>query len=231
MKILLEDTWLADDIKTYAKDNFLICDELSVEELYNYDSIKFFNCVYFCNTDIVQFHLKNINHLEIVPNTYDNKYDKFYMRSIELIKFKEVKSGYFIKPLSNDKIFDGQIYEDNDKFIGKLPDPETIIYQVNKLTFLCEYRLLIGNKKLYGYGFIQGIYPNIQINKNDIVEEIVNLTSNYLCIDIGYTSELKKWVIVEINPPFSLDDHKIPLNDYMLFCIDACNYIRNLIKN
>jgi len=38
MKILLENTWLADDIKNYAKVNSFICEELTIEELYKYDS-------------------------------------------------------------------------------------------------------------------------------------------------------------------------------------------------
>lgn len=233
MIILLEDTWEAEDIKIYFsnfKEYNVI--ELSVDELFKYDSNEFFKTIYFCNTDIVQFHLNKLNKTNLIPDTYDKIFNKFYLREIKISKFKNIKSGNFIKPINNNKLFDGQIYIDDDKFIGTLPSPESLVYESNKITFLCEYRLLIGNNKLYGFGFIQGLYPNIKSSSINIINDIINITNErYLCIDIGYIKEYNKWGIVEINPPFSLDDHKILLDDYMSFCIDSCKYINNLVNN
>ena len=186
--------------------------------------------IYFCNTDIVQYHLKKKNNLtnEIVPDTYDKSFNKFYLRDIKVVKFKELYNGdfnCFIKPYLNDKSFDGQVYYNIDKFVGPIPDPETLIYMSNVVTFLCEYRLLIGDNKLYGSGFMQGIYPNVNLPK-DFIEKIISCTnSRYLCIDIGYIKELKKWAVVEINPPFSLDNYNIQFESYINFCVDACKYI------
>ena len=133
----------------------------------------------------------------------------------------------FIKPSLNNKSFDGQIYYDDDRFVGPLPDKNDEIYVCEKITFLCEYRLLVGHNKIYGFGFMQGLYPDIKLESIlNFVNDVVSKTDNrYLCIDIGYIKEIKKWSIVELNPPFSLDDYNIPLKDYINFCIDSCNYI------
>jgi len=48
--------------------------------------------------------------------------------------------------------------------------------------------------------------------------------NNFRCIDIGM-NQSNQWFIVEINPPFSLDNHTIDMNQYIEFCIDSCQYI------
>lgn len=233
MIVLLEDSWKADDIKKYYEE---VC-ELSQENLYNLDSKLFINSIYFCCTDIVQYHLNKLGIEGIVPDTYDNTFKDLFKRNIEIIEFcklgEYMKSknvdNIFIKPYLNNKTFDGQIYYDNDRFVGQLPNDNDKIYVSEKVIFLSEYRLLIGNNKLYGFGFMQGLYPDIKVSSiNKFIDEIISKTDcRYLCIDIGYIKEIKKWAIVELNPPFSLDDYNIPLNDYINFCTDACEYIKN----
>lgn len=91
-------------------------------------------------------------------------------------------------------------------------------------------RLLIGNGKLYGHGHICKAKTDLYLKEMDI-QKLIDLTGDsYRCIDIGLVMKpTYKWMIVEINPPFSLDDHQIPLNNYMEFCIDACSYLNKLI--
>ncbi len=61
---------------------------------------------------------------------------------------------------------------------------------------------------------------------NNFINELIKTTEDdFRCIDIGYLSETNEWVVVEINPPFSLDDYKINLTDYMNFCIGACKWL------
>lgn len=248
--ILLEDTWTldgeADDIIQFSIDNKIEYKILSVDELINLNSKYFLKNSYFCNTDIVQLHLENLNKSYLVPDTYDDKFKTFYDREIEKMTISEFINKYngitrFIKPVKNNKEFDGRVIDkitDFELYGVKIPTESTEIYCCQPIIFLSEVRLLIGNGKLYGHGHIckneiENYINEIQTFVNDIIKASDN---NYYCIDIGYIFDKKtklfKWIIIEINPPFSLDDHKIPIDDYMNFCIDACHHIYlQILKN
>jgi hypothetical protein len=194
-----------------------------------------------CNTIIVKYHLNELGLLHLIPDTYEETYHQLYSREIKKVKFSEVKStshGIFIKPTTNDKIFSGQIYYgvygvygvyDNVSFIGDLPDENDVVYSSEIVIFLSEYRILVGHGKVYGIGYMQGqtnVYPD-----DFIINKIIELTPlNFRCVDVGLTNK-NKWIVVEINPPYSLDQYDIPLADYMQFVIDAASYLQNEIKN
>jgi len=235
MIVLLEDTWEAEDIKQYCRLHNYECRELSVDCLMSYDSNEFLSCVYFCNTDIVQHHLKNLNLQHIVPNTYEEKYTEFFKRNIKKRVFGSITEDelpLFIKPTTKDKVFDGQILHPYhtfqcsfvDTFLGKLPLKDDIVYTSKVVTFVSEHRLLIGKNKLYGIGFMSGINMK-DILPTKFVNKLVEITDDFRCVDVGYAKELKCWVVVEINPAFSLDDYDIDIEDYMNFCIDSCKFI------
>lgn len=248
MKVIIEDTWNedgeAEDIIKYCTDNnyeYLLLDPEKIKEL---DHQVFFNCIYFCNTDIVRHHLQEMNlSNNIIPDTYESIYERFYSRKIEKINFGDIdintlKNPIFIKPTENDKSFDGSVISKDDPYTMQLilasetkPTKETLVYKSDVVNFISEYRLLIGNGKLYGSGFICGKELGSFMEEMNI-KKIIELTDeNFRCIDIGFIAEpLHKWAIVEINPPFSLDDHDIPLPNYMNFCIDACNWINSKVK-
>ena len=40
------------------------------------------------------------------------------------------------------------------------------------------------------------------------ISNILEITNEFLCVDIGYTLE-SGWVIIEINPPYSLELYEI----------------------
>jgi len=81
--------------------------------------------------------------------------------------------------------------------------------------FKVEYRLFIGNHQLYGIGFQKGD-KNIS-NYNDFIKQILEISDGFYAIDIGYDND---WSIVEINPPFSLDDYGISMHNYVRYAID-----------
>ena len=59
------------------------------------------------------------------------------------------------------------------------------------------------------------------------ITKLIELTNeNFRCIDIGFTN---KWIIVEINHPYSLDDYEIPIENYMEFCINSFKKINKII--
>lgn len=67
------------------------------------------------------------------------------------------------------------------------------------------------------------------LNKIDITKLITLTGSEFKCIDIGFI-DTNKWLIVEINPMYSLDDYEMNITDYMNFCVDSCIWINNQIK-
>ena len=222
-KFLIEDTWNATDIIQYAIDHNIEYKELSQDALYAMDSNEFLQHVYFCSTDIVQKHL----HRNI-PDCYDSRYSHLFKRTISKSLFKDIKPGnVFIKPQGNNKSFDGTIFNSYDDFYltGKtIPEPETPCYVVNVIKLLSEYRLLIGNNKVYGVGYMTGVklpIPSLQ-------PYILASGGDFLCVDIGLTPS--GWVVVEINPPFSLDDYDIELSSYIQYCIDATEYYHGMQK-
>lgn len=242
MRFILEDTWTADneadDIIEYSTENAIKCKILTVDELYAFNTADFFRCVYFCNTDIVQYHLSKLNKMELVPNTYDSRFHEFYKRNIETMTVSDFNTKYkgmqkFIKPYDNNKEFDGRVISDisDFKLYGvEVPDLTSKIYCCEPVRFLSEVRLLVGNNKLYGHGHICKNKIDTYLADTQFINSIISLTgTEYLCVDIGYVFNEKikafQWIIIEINPPFSLDDHQIPFADYIAFCIDACNYI------
>ncbi len=240
MIIYLEDTWTddneADDIIRYAEENNYELKILSPDELYKLSPKDFFSGIYFCNTDIVQKHLKYVNRMEIVPDTYCQKYEDFYMRQIEKMTFEEYTNKYnnikrFIKPATNDKKFSGKVIKNVNDLGMETPSQDDLIYTAEPITFLHEVRLLIGNHKLYGYGNMSENKNHDNIDNKKLITNLEEITDDFRCVDIGLIKKDNKfeWCIIEINPPFSLDDYDMPFEDYIRFCIDACKYINSRV--
>ena len=226
--ILIEDTWNIDgeanDIIKWCTDHQYDYRIMTQDELRSISDLEFKNSIYFCHTDIVREH--NIPF----PDTYEDKYKSFMKRKINTMRFDEfdfdnIPFPIFIKPIGNDKSFDGTIVSNEDQYatdviLNTYPKP-VYIYTSEVIKFVSEYRLLIGNKKLYGRGRMIGKVMKLD---NSFINELIEITDTYRCIDIGYSNEMNTWMVVEINPPFSLDDYEIDIDSYMNFCIDACIY-------
>lgn len=229
-KVLLEDSWEATDVIEYCTEHNIECTEVSQSEIYEMNSNKFLEYVFMCGTGAVKYHLDKLGLSNIIPDTYETAYSELYGRTINKIKFEEIPqmtSSVFIKPTSNDKNFCGQIFDptsdinDNDD----LPDKHDVVYYSQIITFMSEYRILVGNGKVYGIGFMQG-YDDVYPDEN-IINQIVELTKdNYRCVDVGLDKKTMKWLVVEINPPYSLDQYTISLDNYMNFVVDSCIYIQ-----
>jgi len=241
MKVLLEDSWEANDVIQYCAERNMECIVLSPSELIKRDD--FFESVYLCGTDTVRKKLEEIGRTDLIPDTYESVYSDLFYRKIEkvpfgnIVKELELKDGrkeIFVKPIKNDKSFDGKVISSADDFeiYGEAkPTNDTIVYTSEVVKFVSEVRLLIGNGKLYGHGHICKAKTDLYLKEMDI-QKLIDLTGKeYRCIDIGLVMKpVYKWQIIEINPPFALDDHQIPLNDYMEFCIDACTNINRDIN-
>lgn len=94
MKFIIEKSWNdygeAQDIINYCDSNEFEYKLLTFDEIYNYDSYDFFKSIYFCNTDLVQYHLSKVKCSFVVPNTYDTTFSNYYDRTIEIMKLSDI---------------------------------------------------------------------------------------------------------------------------------------------
>ncbi len=212
---------------------------MSREELIDMNRDEFLRCVWFCDTDIVQKHLRTPS---IVPDTYESDFAEFFNRKIEKMTWAEYVEKYanvpkFIKPVGNLKGFTGRVFPDFEDFLlsENTPNLSDLIYVVEPVKIKSEARLLIGSGNLYGSSItVHGESPDYRDQK-DFIQKLIEITGNrYRCIDIGYMEnpETKewKWSVVEVNPPFSLDAYEIPFADYMEFCSGASDYLYARVK-
>lgn len=229
-RVLLEDSWQAQDIVDYCAQNAVQCDIVSADALEKMHSAEFLQCAYFCNTETVQHHLRAVGRADLVPDTYEAAYNQFFCRSFSRSMLKEVdlsKGPRFVKPADNGKLFTGKVVQSLSDF-DDCPPLDCIVYTTDPILFVAEYRLLIGNGKLYGRGHM--CKERVEDDGLDQIQnDLVAVTGeNFRCVDVGLTSG--KWIVVEINPPFSLDDYGIALQAYMSFCIDACASLARKVK-
>lgn len=242
-RVLLEDSWQAQDIVDYCAQNAIRCDVVSANVLKQMKARDFLKQTYFCSTEIVQQHLQTVGHEDFVPDTYEKAYDQFFCRPILRSTLKEVDftgGPRFVKPVGNCKEFEGTVIASLSDFIV-CPSLFCDVYNTAPIYFVSEYRLLIGNGRLYGLGhmckaLVEQMDACAADGLDQIAQELVIATGNgFRCIDVGLAEKTMsassaKWIVVEINPPFSLDDYGIPLPQYMSFCIDACAYIAREIE-
>lgn len=235
MNVIIENTWNdygeADDIIQYCEANNIKYQILPATQIVILDN--FFDNIFFCNTEIVLEKLKQVNFADLCPDTYDSTYNEFYHRLIEKINISDIiiTDSIFIKPVENNKLFNGHIVLSQlDVDSLAYADPKMMVYKSNVINIMAEYRLLMGNGKLYGHSYMKGCQIDNYLNKIDI-NKLIGLTGDkFRCIDVGFTDETS-WLIVEINPMYSLDSYNIDIKDYMEFCIDSCKFINKCVRS
>ena len=144
---------------------------------------------------------------------------------------------YFVKPVINNKRFTGfVINNDNDNYsiyrlacydTGNDMESSMDIYVCDPVNFVNEYRLFIGNNKIYGITesskyLLDSIKIKSVMPEESFIKEILGRLEKYepniFCvIDIGMLDN-GQWVIVEANPPFSLNNYDFPIDKYYEYC-------------
>lgn len=230
---------------------------LSRKQLENIPSCQILRGVIFAHTQIIQDHIKSLAQPQIIskliPNTYDREFIRFFAREIEIITLDTLRDKYlaqddarFIKPLGNNKSFNGQViydYDDLNQLLAENPklSPTTRVYSAPVIDIQGELRLLIGQGRLYGRGLISisdppnhnYLIPASKNNNNEqsFLDKLILATGErFLCIDIGWVPELNRWVVVEINPAFSIDNYDIPIADYLEFTKKTFKWIQSAIN-
>lgn len=227
MIFLIEEEWEAHDIISYCENNDLKYRVLPKKEIIELEPKEFFKGPFFCATQIVQHNLKKIKLGETIPDTYSPIFNKFYGRKISKYSYGELDKIpflFFIKSAGNDKLIDGTIVRTksdlDELWMTNNINPSNLEFYISEVVeFVVEYRLLIGNGKIYGTGFQKG-NPKIKPDKKFIDEIIKTSENKFYCTDIGYEPNRNEWLVVEINPPFALDDYDIPITNYITYAID-----------
>lgn len=226
IKIIKPDAkYILQKIKIYEMSKCVICMDTILNNI-------FLPFGHVCTCVECFVNMKKITLDTICPDTYESTYKEFYCRSIEKVKIENIilTDCIFIKPVKNNKLFDGHVIRTQLEIDNlKYNYPNLIVYKSDVINIISEYRLLIGNGKLYGSGHMKGLkFDNL--NNIDINKLIELVSDKFRCIDIGYVDNSEKWIIIEINPMYSLDNYDISINAYMEFCIDSCKWINKLIN-
>jgi hypothetical protein len=232
---------------------------LSRKQLENIPSWQILRGIIFANTQIIQEHIKSLAQPQIIPklipDTYDREFIRFFGREIEIITLDTLRDKYlaldkarFIKPLGNSKSFNGQVIYDYDclnqlLFENPKLTPTTRIYSASVIDIQSELRLLIGQGRLYGCGQISIADPpnrdyllpifkkGVSSHGQSFLDKLILASGNrFLCVDIGWIPDLNRWVVIEINPAFSIDNYNILLADYLAFTEDAFRWIQTILN-
>ena len=249
--VLLEDTWEADDIKDECSRVSITCRELSVGDIEEVNAIEFSKSTFMCNTELTQRKLREAGLLNKVPSTYPNSLQNLLKRSVKQRILKTISVSdlpIFIKPVSNDKSFDGRVVQDMPGLASlreEAGDGECLVWVAEKVCFLVEHRLFVGGGELYGTGRIQG--KGDAVPPESFVREVLACcgVDVFWAVDVGLMtplpgtgeggggnrgqeegSEEECWAVVEVNPPFALDDHGLAIEPYCRYCRDACAWLR-----
>jgi len=241
--VLLEDTWEGSDIMEECARRGIPCQELTVDALAKYDPTMFVQHTFMCNTEIVQKHLRSAGLAYKVPDTYPAELESLLQRRIEHRKLHKVAEGdlpLFIKPTSNDKAFDGVVVRDAEHLQSIRDDARSAddveVYISETVTFLVEYRLFLGGGKIYGMGehYLRDGDRSAGVPAVNFVQEVLACVGDaFMAVDVGLMTKDGQcevceavWAVVEVNPPFALDDCGLAIEPYVQFCADACAYVR-----
>lgn len=224
----MQDTWCYDD-DDYELHDYLIKNNIYYEILPREDilALPLENIrVIYADTDIIN---KITNYTP--PDTYPSVFNEFYKRRIVKSTIKKCKLftfPFFIKPISNNKLFTGKVvYNKKDL---KEYDDNLLVYVCDYVKYKNEYRIFIENYKavysvetshyLLNTKDIESIEP-----PRSFVKKVVN--SNiypYVIIDIGMI-DTGEWTVVEVNPPYSISSYGIDIEDYFRYCQNAWDFI------
>lgn len=252
--IIVQDSWNEDDdqeLHEYLKSECLDYKIMSDSNILELDPTSI--AIPFCDTAITQKLLGKLkNYKEI--DTYPVNLIKFLKRDIKVIKALDMFSreitgdyNYFVKPISNDKNFNGSLIcsdLERDVVFDKIDDPNKEIYFCREVKFFNEYRIFVGDNKVFGIVDCSDYLIDKKhiIKKeppSEFIEDILNENKyKYCVIDVAMRSDDNEcgewsakqplWCLVEVNPPFALSSYDYPIAKYVDFCRKAWEHLTNI---
>jgi hypothetical protein len=206
---LIEEEWGADALIDEARRRgapFVEMSRADMRALTRDEFVSF--CPVFASTDIVQ------HHGVAAPDTYPPQLAALYHRAIARCRARDIAAfPVFIKPVGNAKEWAGRVVHR----ACDLPAPDAEVYTSPVLDFATEHRLLVGGGKLWAQARQRGApdpppYP--------FVDAVVALAgAAFLCIDVGRAGA--QWLVIEVNPPYALDDYDVDVRVYWDYCAAA----------
>nr|QBK87142.1 MAG: protein of unknown function DUF4343 [Marseillevirus LCMAC201] len=235
MSIIIQNTWNDDDdeeLYEYLDTHHIKYDTKTEQEILKLNPYNIE--ILFCDTNILQ-ELLNTNNISFeLPNQYPQEFSHIYHRNIcksTFCKSLSTPIPYFIKPVDQNKLFGGVVYDKYDinflKSLNILDDYPVYISDV--VQFVNEYRIFVANKKSCGIietshfilppDIISSKFPPI-----DFINTILELNPYKFCvIDIGMLNS-GEWAVVEVNPSFSLSSYEWDIEKYVNYCKLYWNY-------
>jgi hypothetical protein len=230
LKVLLEMAWEADDVKEECARLEIPCVEMSEEELRALDTSRFIYSTFLCDMGIVLAQLRKAGMAHLIPDKYPPEFAPFYRRFIQEKRLGLLQASdlpMFVKPRGHHQTSDGMIIRSMDQ----LPLPHmtnTLCYTAEVVDFGAKYRLFVGKNRIYGTGLlVAGKEPEDNGESlSAFTDCVVKQSCGYYAVDVAYLETQNTWAVVEVNPPFAMDDCGVDIQSYMQFCIDTCENIR-----
>lgn len=236
--IIVQDEWNDDDdqeLHDYLKQNYSDYKIMTKEEILELNPINF-SCI-FCDTKLTKKLLeKTSKYVEI--ETYPDSLKSFLKREIKIIKVNDlldkqnkIEYNYFIKPIKNEKDFNGSLITsdlERELVLEEIKDLDEKIYFCKEEKFTNEYRLFILDGKLFGMVDCSEFLIDEKLEKpieppKEFIEELLKANEYKNCIiDISRRVD-GEWCLIEVNPPYALMSYGFPIESYVEFCLKSWN--------
>jgi hypothetical protein len=228
--IVVQDSWIEDDddeLHDYLKKNDISYKMLGQDDIKKIDPKTV--SIMFCDTSLTQSILNAYNVYNEIE-TYPESLKSFYKRDIKKILPKELltkKYNYFVKPISNNKSFNGTLVQsdfDREFVLSQIDDFNEPIYCCDEIKPVNEYRIFVVDYKMFGaidcteYLIDEKDRKSVELPKEYVDDILKHNTYSHCVIDVALDISGKYWYVIEVNPPFALMSYGFPIDKYVEFC-------------
>lgn len=208
--VLIEKEWKnADGLVAEAKRRGVSYQVLPRAELRAMTGDEFLSApVVFASTGVIQVHVAP----GAVPDTYPPHFASLYRRTIQRKRAGDISAfPVFIKPI-DDKSRAGRVVTKP----SELPTKGEEVYVADVVDFDDEWRLLVGRRKVWAAVHQRGAGDSPP--PESFTKQVCAKTGTmFLCVDVGYIRG-KGWAVVDVSPPFALDDYDMDVAAYWDYC-------------
>jgi len=241
---IIQTSWQTDDdglaVLNYFKNNKIAFQILTKDSILKLKPRKIKSI--FADTDVIQTLLSEYLKIKKTIPTYPKCFESLYKREIKALPWKDcskLKLPYFVKPYTNDKLFEAVVIKNkwDYMYVDDHLQTNTLVYYSPVVKFLNEFRVFIGNNKIYAV--VES--TKFVLNNNDISKEVSSkppkeflnqiLTQNnlgYCVVDIALKEVAQnkpEWCVVEVNPPYAISGYGLEIETYIQYNQDTWEYL------
>ena len=199
-----------------------------------------------CDADILEGLFRRIECFKQMDfRCYPKQLQPYIQRTIKQIRPKDLLDTdkypfpYWVKPSDDNQTFDARVVNSKqlrDYVLRRIPDHNKPIYYSEKLVLISEFRIFVADNKLYcvvdttqynrqlreGITDTNHIFsePDTQYDLPSQVyidEILAHNPYPYCVIDVAMSIDCI-WYLIDVNPPFSVKRHGMPLGKYTEYC-------------